>query len=102
MVDKSNQEREGIMKEKKGLMEHPCTECGDTLEKKLISREFEREGITIKLSGIKAWVCRGCGEIYFQPGGVPDKVADAVNSLFSLVVIEKQHKRQLTAQVSQA
>ena len=98
MVAKSNQEREGIMKEKKGLMEHPCTECGDTLEKKLISREFEREGITIKLSGIKAWVCRGCGEIYFQPGGA-DKMVKAANCLFELALAEKQHKGTLTAQM---
>ena len=37
----------------------------------------------------------------FQPGGA-DKVAAAANSLFNLAVIEKQHKRPLTARISQA
>ena len=65
---------------------------------KLISQEFEREGVKVKLSGIKAWVCKGCGEIYFQPGGA-DKVAKAANSLFELALVEKQHKGTLTAQI---
>lgn len=86
------------MKKKKGLMEQPCSECGGTLEKRLISQEFEREGIKIKLSGIKAWVCSGCGEIYFQPGGA-DKVAKAANCLFELALMEKQHKGTLTVNI---
>lgn len=86
------------MKEKKGLMEQPCTECGSGLEQKLISQEFERQGIRIKLSGIKAWVCKNCGEIFFQPGGA-DKVAKAANCLFELALTEKQHKGTLVAQV---
>ena len=86
------------MKKEKGLMEKPCSECGDCLEKKLISHEFEREGVKIRLSGLKAWVCNGCGEIYFLPGGA-EKVAKAANCLFELALTEKQHKGTLTAQV---
>lgn len=86
------------MKKQKALMEQPCSECGAALEKRLISQEFEREGTKIKLSGIKAWVCSGCGEIYFQPGGA-DKVVKAANCLFELAFTEKQHKGTLTAQI---
>jgi YgiT-type zinc finger domain-containing protein len=86
------------MKTQKGLMEQACSECGDIIEKKLISQEFERGGIKIRLSGIKAWVCRGCGEIYFQPGGA-DKVVKAANCLFELALTEKQYKGTLTAQI---
>ena len=86
------------MKQQKEMMEQPCSECGGTLEKKSITQEFEREGIKIKLSGIKAWVCSGCGETYFQPGGA-DKVAKAANCLFELARTEKQHKGTLIAQI---
>ena len=79
-------------------MEQPCSECGGLLEKKLISKEFEREGVKVRLSGLRAWVCNGCGEIYFLPGGA-EKVAKAANSLFELALTEKQHKGTLTAQI---
>src|SRR3972149_3710228 len=78
------------MKRKKELMEQPCSECGGTLERKAIIQEFEREGIKIKLSGVNAWVCNGCGETYFQPGGA-DKVVKAANCLFDLARQAKTH-----------
>ena len=81
-----------------GVTQEPCSECGGRLERKHITQEFEREGVNVKLSGIAALVCADCGEIYFQPGGA-DKVATAANSLFNLAIIEKQHKRSLTAQI---
>ncbi|MGQ9647520.1 MAG: YgiT-type zinc finger protein [Thermodesulfobacteriota bacterium] len=86
------------MKKQKEIMEQPCSECGGALEKRLISQEFERQGTKIRLSGIKAWVCSDCGEIYFQPGGA-DKVVKAANCLFDLAFTEKQHKGTLTAQI---
>jgi YgiT-type zinc finger domain-containing protein len=86
------------MKKHKELMELPCSECGGSLERKLISQEFEREGIKVRLSGVKAWVCQGCGEVYFHPGGA-DKVAKAANCLFELALAENQHKGTLTAQI---
>src|SRR3989337_2363281 len=98
MVDKSYQTMGNIMKRKKGLMEQPCSECGGTLERKAIIQEFEREGIKIKLSGENAWVCNGCGETYFKPGG-ENKVVKAANCLFELARTEKQHKGTLIAQI---
>ncbi len=44
----------------------------------MIVQELAKEGARVKLSGLKAWVCERCGEIYFEPGGA-QKVARAVN-----------------------
>jgi len=85
----------------KDLMKAPCSECGGKLKRRTITQEFEKEGIKIKLSGFKAWVCAQCGEIYFEPGGA-DKVAQAVNSLFALAFAERQHKGRLIARLSGA
>jgi YgiT-type zinc finger domain-containing protein len=81
------------------LMKMPCSECGGKLRRKTVSQEFEREGVTVKISGIKAWVCSQCGEIYFEPGGA-DKFAQAVNGLFALAMAERQHKGKLRVRVS--
>lgn len=83
----------------KDLLNKPCSECGGRLRENLISQEFEREGRKVRLSGIRAWVCNKCGEIYFQPGGAA-KVAEAANCLFELAIAEEQHKGTLTAKVS--
>jgi len=99
LVDIANAKMEEIMR-KIDVSKEPYSECGGRLERKHIAQEFEREGIKVKLSGIAALVCTDCGEIYFQPGGA-DKVAAAANSLFNLAVVEKQHKRSLTAQICQ-
>ena len=79
----------------------PCSECGGRVERKYISQKFEREGLTVELTGIAALVCTKCKEVYFQPGGA-NKVAEAANSLFNLARIEKQHKHRLTAQICRA
>ena len=81
------------------LLNKPCTECGGRLREKLVSQEFEREGRKVRLSGIRAWVCSKCSEIYFQPGGA-DKVAKAANCLFDLASTERQHRGTITAKVS--
>lgn len=78
------------------LMQSPCSECGGSLKRKSITQEFEREGVRVKLSGFKAWVCQRCGEIYFEPGGA-EKFAQAVNCLFALASSEKQHKGKVAA-----
>jgi YgiT-type zinc finger domain-containing protein len=83
----------------KELMKSPCSECGGRLKRKAISQEFEKEGVKVKLSGIKAWVCAKCGEIYFEPGGA-DRLAQAVNSLFALAFAERQHKGTVSARMS--
>ncbi|HLC15324.1 MAG TPA: YgiT-type zinc finger protein [Thermodesulfovibrionia bacterium] len=86
---------------KVSIENEPCSECLGKLEKRYISQVVEKEGITVKLSGILAFVCTKCGDIYFQPGGA-DKIAEAVSSLFDLAIMERQHKNQITAQIFQA
>ena len=81
------------------LMKSPCSECGGRVRRKAISQEFEREGVRVKLSGFKAWVCEQCGEVYFEPGGA-EKVAQAVNSLFALAFAQRQRKSEIRARVS--
>jgi YgiT-type zinc finger domain-containing protein len=76
-----------------------CSECSGQVRRKTIAQEFEKEGVTVKLSGLKAWVCVRCGEIYFEPGGA-QQVVQAVNSLFKLAFAERQHKGTLSAQLS--
>ncbi|HEX5733598.1 MAG TPA: YgiT-type zinc finger protein [Blastocatellia bacterium] len=83
----------------KELMKSPCSECGGRLRRKKISQEFEKEGVKVKLSGFKAWVCERCNEIYFEPGGA-EKIAQAVNCLFALAFSEKQHKGIVSAHLS--
>lgn len=80
------------------LMEYPCSACGGQVRRKVISQEFEREGIVVKISGFKAWACARCGEIYFAPGEA-DRLVEAANSLFALAVEGKQHKRKVTGKV---
>jgi YgiT-type zinc finger domain-containing protein len=81
------------------LMKAPCSECRGRLRRKKISREFEREGVKVKVSGVQAWVCSRCGEIYFEAGGA-DRFSEAVNSLFALAMVERQHKGIMHARVS--
>lgn len=81
------------------IMKSSCSECKGRVRRKKISQEFEKEGVKVKLSGLKAWVCEQCGEIYFEPGGA-EKVAQAVNCLFALALAERQHKGTLSAQLS--
>lgn len=83
----------------KALMRSPCSECGGSLRRKEITQEFENEGVRVRVSGIRAWVCSGCGEIYFAPGGA-QRMADAVRSLFALARSEKQHKGTVVADLS--
>ena len=80
-------------------MRAPCSECGGSLKKSEISQEFENEGIKVRVSGVRAWVCSRCGEIYFTPGGA-QKMANAVQSLFALARSERQHKGVVVADLS--
>lgn len=87
------------MKKPNALMTTSCSECGGPVRKKRITQDFEKEGVKVRLSGLKAWVCSRCGEIYFEPGGA-DRVTRAVNCLFSLALAEHQHKGTLNARIS--
>jgi len=93
MVANRNKTRTNLVK---ALMRDPCTECGGSLKKSAITQEFEHEGVVVRISGVRAWVCSKCGEIYFEPGGA-QRMAEAVQSLFALARSEKQHKGTLVA-----
>ena len=80
------------------IIKSKCSECGGQVRRKTIAQEFEKEGVRVKLSGLKAWVCVRCGEVYFEPGGA-QQVVQAVNSLFKLAFAERQHKGTLSAQL---
>ena len=96
MVGQPDQERKDTVNQH---TKSPCSECGGQMKRKMIAQEYEKEGVKVKLSGVKAWVCTKCGEIYFEPGAA-QKVADAVNSLFALAFIERQHKGTLRVRLS--
>lgn len=76
----------------------PCSSCGGTVHTRTVSQEFEREGVRVAVSGIRAQVCSECGETYFAPGGA-QALVEAVNGLFALARSNQQHKGKLTATV---
>ena len=73
-----------------------CSECGGVIKSQLIEREFEREGVRVVVSGVRALVCQECGAIYFPPGGA-QALVEAANSLFALARRNHQHKGKITA-----
>jgi YgiT-type zinc finger domain-containing protein len=81
------------------LERKPCSEGGGRVRPRSITQDFEREGVRVRLSGIRAWVCSRCGEIYFLPGGA-DRLARAARSLFELALAGQQHRGKLTARIS--
>ena len=83
----------------KSAMRAPCSDCGRPVKKQAITQEFEKEGVKVRVTGIRTWVCSGCGEVYFEPGGA-DQMARAVNALFALAGVEKQHKGTLAIELS--
>ncbi len=78
------------------LTKVPCSECGGEVKPQLISQEFEREGLRVEVSGVRAMTCSQCGEIYFEPGGA-QALTESVNSLFSLARRNRQHKGTIHA-----
>lgn len=81
------------------LEKKSCSECGGRLHARTITQEFEREGVRVRVAGIRAWVCSRCGEIYFLPGGAT-KLAKAARSLLELGLAGHQHRGRLTARIS--
>lgn len=73
-----------------------CSECGGSVKPQLVSQEFEREGLNVAVSGVRALVCSQCGEIYFEPSGA-QALAESVNSLFALARLNRQHKGTIRA-----
>ncbi|MBI3923693.1 MAG: YgiT-type zinc finger protein [Armatimonadetes bacterium] len=80
------------------MMGSPCSDCGGQVAYQTLSREFEREGMTVSVSGIRALVCQQCGEVYFEPGGA-QALVEAADSLFRLGQWNRQHKGKLSAAV---
>lgn len=78
------------------LLKAPCSECGGAVKWGTITQEFEREGLSVRVAGIRALVCDQCGEIYFSPEGTQNLVA-AVNSLYALARANGQQTGRLTA-----
>ena len=96
MVDEPNSERQ---KKMKAALHARCSECGGTVRRRTITREFEREGQRVSLAGIHALVCGKCGETYFEPGGA-QALVEAVDRLFALARRNRQFKGKLSAALS--
>jgi YgiT-type zinc finger domain-containing protein len=87
------------MKERREQLRSACSTCGGPVRVRTIKQEFEREGVRISVSGIRALVCAKCGEIYFAPGGAQALVS-AANGLFALARQNRQSKGKLAAALS--
>ena len=96
IVANRDEKRKNTMKT---VMRAPCSECGGPVRRKAITQDFEHEGVKVRVSGFRAWVCTRCGEIYFEPGAA-DRMAEAVKCLFALASSEKQHKGTVSARLS--
>lgn len=72
-----------------------CTDCGAWMKFGTIGREFNRDGVRVRLGGIPAAVCPKCGDVSFAPG-VVDRMARAANALFELA--GDRHRGVLTAE----
>ena len=77
----------------------PCSECGGRVRPRTIKQEFEREGMRVSVSGIRALVCAKCGAVYFAPGGA-QAIVEAANGLFALARQNRQSKGKLAAGIS--
>ncbi len=75
-----------------------CSECGGAVRSRTITQEFEREGLRVSVSGIRALVCTKCEAVYFEPGGA-QALVEAVNSLFVLAKRNRQHKGKLVSAI---
>lgn len=82
----------------KDFLRSACSECGGAVRSRLITQEFEREGLRVSVSGIRAWVCTKCAAVYFEPGGA-QALVKAVNGLFTLAKRNRQHKGKLASAI---
>ncbi|NDK15679.1 MAG: YgiT-type zinc finger protein [Armatimonadetes bacterium] len=81
------------------LKDVPCSQCGGAVAYDTVAEEFEREGMRVEISGIRALVCTQCGETYFEPGGA-QAVVESADSLFALARRNRQHSGKLVAAVA--
>ncbi len=72
-----------------------CTECKQAeTQIQLVSMEFEREGVQVKVEGIPAMVCPNCGEKAFAPG-IAEQVIAAANEMLSAAGKAKKEAPEL-------
>ena len=83
----------------KNFLRSACSECsGAVRPRTIITQEFEREGLRVSVSGIRAMVCTKCDAVYFEPGGA-QALVEAVDGLFALAKKNQQHKGKLVSAV---
>ena len=82
----------------KDFLRSVCSECGGAVRSCTITQEFEREGLRVSVSGIRALVCTKCGAVYFEPGSA-QALVEAVNGLFALAKRNRQHKGKLAGAI---
>jgi YgiT-type zinc finger domain-containing protein len=82
----------------KDFLHSACSECGGAVRSRTITQEFEREGLRVSVSGIRALVCQKCDAVYFEPGGA-QALVEAVNGLFVLAKRNRQHKGKLAGAI---
>jgi YgiT-type zinc finger domain-containing protein len=72
-----------------------CTECKQAeTQFQLVSMEFERADVQVKVEGIPAMVCPNCGEKAFAPG-IAEQVIAAANEMLAAAGKAKKKAPQL-------
>ncbi len=51
-------------------MERICFECSSKMKEEVRELEISRNGYTLKLNGIKAYVCQKCGQIVYDSNDI--------------------------------
>ncbi len=43
-----------------------CVQCQGQMERSTSPFQIDRDGVHLRLDAVPAWVCRQCGEAYFE------------------------------------
>ena len=57
-----------------------CVHCRGTMEKSVAPFHIDRKGYHLTLDTVPAWVCRQCGETYFEEHEV-NSIQDIIQAL---------------------
>ena len=57
-----------------------CIHCQGEMERKTAPFQVDRKGYHLTLESIPAWVCRQCGEVYFEEWEV-EEVQDVIRAV---------------------
>ncbi|MCB1174769.1 MAG: YgiT-type zinc finger protein [Leptospiraceae bacterium] len=57
-----------------------CVHCAGEMEKRTAPFDIERKGYRIHWNAIPAWVCKQCGEPFFEETEV-NKIQDVLSSI---------------------